>query len=577
MTPKSFPLPQRPARRFLPETFQVGSWDAIQPFYDQLLARALPSLEALRQWFSDRNELEGVLAQDMGWRYIHMTCDTTNKAHKAHYEAYVKEILPHTLPLTQQLDEKALQCPYVDALRQEPGFDILLRCMENSLQIYRPENVPLLTQMQLKARAYGETVGKMTVTLAGQELTLPQAAVQLEVQDRVQRQEAYEKIAQRRLQDVYTLDALYTALVQDRHQIALNAGFSNYRDYAFVAMNRFDYTPQDCFAFHEAIEAEVVPVLNLLAQERAKLLGISSILKPWDKHVDSTGKPPLRPFRDTEDLLDKAIMAFDRLDPFLGHCLRTMKSMKHFDLASRKGKAPGGYNYPLDEIGVPFIFMNAASTRRDLETLLHEGGHAVHSFLTRDLAMHAFKHVPSELAELASMSMELLTIDQWHLFFEDKDDLKRARRQHFVQILEVLAWVAAIDQFQHWVYEHPNHTVSQRTMAWREIFDRFTDSVTDWTGQQAWRACMWQKQLHLFELPFYYIEYGIAQLGAVAVWKRYQEDPAQGLQGYMDALRLGYTRPIPQVYQTAGIAFDFSRTYIKTLVQFIHEQIVYNS
>ncbi|XWN35731.1 MAG: M3 family oligoendopeptidase [Roseivirga sp.] len=565
-------IPQRSARQFLPATFAVTNWEEVQPFYDQLLARELSSLEALRQWFLDRSELEGALSEDAGWRHINMTCDTTNEAYKARYEAYVKEILPQTIPLTHQLNEKALQCPHAQTLRQEPGFDILLRCMDNSFQIYRTENVPLLTQVKLKAREYGQLVGEMTVELSGQELTLQQASVHLEDQDRALRQEVYEKVTQRRLQDKDQLDTLYTALIKDRHQIAVNAGFENFRDYSFVALNRFDYTPQDCFAFHEAVEKEIVPLLDVLAQERKELLGVS-VLKPWDKQVDPTGKPPLRPFRDAQDLLQKSIATFDRLDPFLGNCLRTMEAMGHFDLASRKGKAPGGYNYPLDETGVPFIFMNATATRRDMETMLHEGGHAVHSFLTNDWEINDFKHVPSELAELASMSMELLTMDHWDLFFDNEEDLKRARKQQLVQILDILAWIATIDQFQHWVYEHPGHTLAQRQAAWNEIFDRFADSVTDWSGQEASKDFLWQKQLHLFEVPFYYIEYGIAQLGAVAVWKRYQETPTQGLQGYLEALKLGYTRSIPQVYETAGIAFDFGRSYIKELIQFVQKHV----
>ncbi len=337
-------------------------------------------------------------------------------------------------------------------------------------------------------------------------------------------------------------------------------------------MNRFDYTPQDCFAFHEAVATEVVPILDELAKERKDLLKVQS-LKPWDKQVDPTQKPPLRPFEHTEYLLQKTINIFDSLDPFLGNCLRTMKQMGHFDLESRKGKAPGGYNYPLDETGVPFIFMNATSTLSDMVTLIHEGGHAVHSFLVKDLVLHDFKHFPSELAELASMSMELLTMDHWDLFFAKEQELKRAKRQHLEKILDTLAWVATIDAFQHWVYENPKHTLKQRQAAWLSTLDRFSSKVTDWTGQEDYKACLWQRQLHLFEVPFYYIEYGIAQLGAVAVWRKYQENPTQCLRSYLAALRLGYTHSVPKVYETAGIAFDFSRSYIKELMQFLQGQL----
>ncbi len=565
-------IPKRKAHQFLPQIFAVTQWKDIQPFYEQLLARELASLETLRQWFLDRSELEGSLSEEAGWRYINMTRDTSHQGHRTKYEYYVQEILPQAILLTHQLNEKATRCPYTQTLRQEVGFDILLRCMANSLQIYRPENVPLLTKVMLKAREYGQAVGAMTVELEGQELTLQQATVHLEEQDSALRKEVYEQISQRRLQDKDTLNSLYTALIKDRHQIAANAGFENFRDYSFVAMNRFDYTPQDCFAFHEAIEKEVVPLLNTLAQERKDLLGVS-VLKPWDTLVDPGNQPPLRPFSHADDLLQKTITSFDRLDPFLGDCLRTMQVMGHFDLASRKGKAPGGYNYPLDETGVPFIFMNATATLKDMVTLLHEGGHAVHSFLVKDLVMNDFKHFTSEVAELASMSMELLTMEHWDVFFDHEEDQKRAKKQHLEKIISTLAWVATIDKFQHWVYAHPEHTLTQRQVAWNKIFDQFSDDVTDWSGQEHYKDFLWQKQLHIFEVPFYYIEYGIAQLGAVAVWKRYQENPVQGLQDYLDALKLGYTRTVPQVYQKAGISFEFSRTYIRELMQFLRTHI----
>ena len=568
--PHTPPIPQRRVRQFLPQEFEVTTWEKIQPFYDQLLERTLSSPADLRQWFLDRSELESVLADVAGWRYINTTRDTTNATYRAQYESYLKNILPKMVPMAHQLDKKALACPHAQALQQETGFDILMRCMANNLRIYRSENVPLMTQVALEAQKYGQITGAMTVQLHDEEVTLQQAAVHLEDQDRALREQVYTQVGARRLQDADALNALYSTLIQRRHEIAVNAGFENFRDYAFVALNRFDYTPADCFAFHEAVEKEVVPLLNDLAQERKDLLGVD-VLEPWDQLVDPTGQPPLKPFQDVASLLQNTIAAFDRLDPFLGDCLRTMQAMDHFDLASRKGKAPGGYNYPLDETGVPFIFMNATSTLRDLVTLLHEGGHAVHSFLTKELLPHNFRHTPSELAELASMSMELLTMDHWDLFFEQEQDLKRAKRQHLSKILETLAWVATIDQFQHWVYEHPHHTLAQREAAWVEIFDRFSDSVTDWEGHA--KNFVWQKQLHLFEVPFYYIEYGIAQLGALAVWKRFKEHPQQGLKDYLEALKLGYTRTVPAVYAAAGISFDFSRPYIGELVQFVRNNM----
>ncbi|MCH8318761.1 MAG: M3 family oligoendopeptidase, partial [Bacteroidetes bacterium] len=296
-------------------------------------------------------------------------------------------------------------------------------------------------------------------------------------------------------------------------------------------------------------------------------------LRPWDLQVDKDGFPPLKPFNNTDELIEKTKQCFYRLDPFLGDCLVTMKEMGHLDLESRKGKAPGGYNYPLDEIGVPFIFMNATSTLSDLVTIVHEGGHAVHSFLTKDLELVAFKHTPSEVAELASMSMELISMDHWDLFFDNEKDLLRAKRKHLEQIIETLPWVAVIDKFQHWIYQNPGHKVDERVKKWNEIFDLFSSDVLDWQGLEHYKDYIWQKQLHLYEVPFYYIEYGIAQLGALAVWKNFKENPKKGLEKYLSALRLGYTRPIRDIYETAGIKFDFSKEYIRELIGFVKEEL----
>jgi oligoendopeptidase F len=412
----------------------------------------------------------------------------------------------------------------------------------------------------------------MSVEVNGNELTLQQAGVLIQSTDRELREEVYHKISNRRLQDKNELDSLFSKLISLRTKVASNADFDNFRDYMFAAMGRFDYRPEDCYNFHESVEKEVVPLLDGLSYRRKELLKVEK-LRPWDKAVDPTGKEPLKPFKTGEELLEISTRVFEKIDPYLGERLAIMKEMGHLDLESRKGKAPGGYNYPLAEIGVPFIFMNATSTLRDMVTLMHEGGHAVHSFLTKDLELGAFKHTPSEVAELASMSMELISMDYWNLFFNNEEDLKRAKREHLEQIIETLPWVATIDKFQHWIYEHPEHSDSERRVKWNEIFDNFSDNITDWSGLEENKDYLWQKQLHLFEVPFYYIEYGMAQLGAIAIWKNYRENPKAGLNGYLNALKLGYTATIPEIYKAGGIRFDFSRGYIKELIGFVKNEL----
>lgn len=562
----------RPVRIFLPESFTVTTWEELKPFFDNLLDRSLSSVAELRKWFADRSELESVISEDMAWRYIRMTCYTENQDYLKAYQDFIQNIQPQIAPVSDQLNKKAAACPYLENLEKAPGFDILIRNLRKEIEIFREENVPLYTEINIETQKYAQISGAMTVEFNGKEMTLPQASVLLMSTDRAVRDAIYHKISARRLRDKEQLDKLFSTLVTLRHKVAVNAAFSNFRDYMFKSLGRFDYTPQDCFDFHHAIQREVVPMLNELSKERKAALNVDS-LRPWDKAVDPEGREPLKPFSDGKELAEKTIAVFSKLDPFLGQCLSIMRNMGHLDLESRKGKAPGGYNYPLSEIGVPFIFMNATSTLRDMVTIMHEGGHAIHNFLTRDLELNDFKSTPSEVAELASMSMELISMDHWDLFFTDEAELKRAKREHLEDIIETLPWVATIDKFQHWIYENPGHTPEERKANWDKIFDQFTDTITDWSGLRETKDYLWQKQLHLYEVPFYYIEYGMAQLGAIAVWRNYRRDPQAGLRGYQDALKLGYMKSIPEIYAAARIKFDFSASYIKELMDFVKSEL----
>jgi len=564
-------IPKRPTRKFLPEDFNVTSWKVLEPYFQDLLDRKIDSAAHLEKWFRDRSELEGVISEDMAWRYIRMTCYTENKTYLEAYQDFIQNIQPQIAPVSDHLNRKAAATPFLNDLASKEGYDILIRNLKKDIEIFREENVPLFTEISTESQKYAQISGGMTVTVDGKEMTLQQAAVLLMSTDRKKREEVYRQISARRLRDKDALDELFSKLVRLRHQVAVNAGFSNFRDYMFKALGRFDYTKEDCFKFHEAVAHEVVPLLDEFAKERKRNLKIDS-LRPWDKAVDPNGKDALKPFSNGKELAEKTIAVFHDLDQYLGQCLSIMREMGHLDLESRIGKAPGGYNYPLAEIGVPFIFMNATSTLRDMVTIMHEGGHAVHNFLTRELELNDFKSTPSEVAELASMSMELISMDHWDKFFS-AEDLKRAKREHLEDLIETLPWVATIDKFQHWIYENPNHSIEERKREWNRIFDQFADSATDWSGLQDAKDYMWQKQLHLYEVPFYYIEYGMAQLGAVAVWRNFRKNRQEGLAGYMSALKLGYLRSIPEIYQAANIHFDFSRDYIRELVRFVRAEL----
>lgn len=571
MNTDTLKLPTRPDRPFIGEEFSLQSWDDVKPLYENLLHRSIADADELRQWFLDRSELESYLSENFAWRYIRMTCDTANEDLVNQLNFFIAEIQPQLSAYGNELDKKALASPYLDSLTDQ-GFDITVRGMKKAIEIFRDENIPLQTEMQTEERKYGAIAGAMMVTIDGQEMTLQQASDRLQSTNRTIREEAWRRIWERRYQDHETLDQLFDKLISLRHQVAVNAGFANFRDYVFAAMGRFDYTPDDCVNFHESVAAAVVPMLDQMANDRKQKLSVD-LLRPWDAKVDLDGQPALKPFVTGDDLLNKTITCFDRLDKQLGDYLRIMKAMGHLDLESRKGKAPGGYNYPLEEIGVPFIFMNATSNLRDLVTMVHEGGHAVHSFLTRELPLKSFRNPPMEAAELASMSMELLSMDHWDVFFDNPEELRRAKLQHLESIIETLPWVATIDKFQHWIYENPTHTAAERCDNWLRIYGQFADNVTDWTGFEKYKQYIWQRQLHLYEVPFYYIEYGIAQLGAIGIWRNYRQNPEEGLRGYINALSLGYKTPLRDIYAAANVPFDFSKEHINTLMQFVWNEI----
>lgn len=568
----SLSVPKRPTRQFLPENYKVTNWEELKPYFDKLLQTEINSSEQLEKWLKHRSELESVLSEDAGWRYIRMTCFTENEEYRNSYQDFVENIQPHISPLSDALNKKLVSSPFLKTLEKKEGFDMMVRNIRKEIELFREANIPLFTQISTQTQKYGQITGAMTVELDGKEMTLQQAGVLLMSTDRDKREEVYLSIVQRRLKDKETLDELFSKLLILRDKVASNADFSNFRDYMFKSYGRFDYTPEDCFQFHEAIQSEVVPILDQMAKQRKEKLKVAS-LRPWDKAVDPEGREPLKAFENGKELTEKAIEVFSKLDPYLGQCLTIMREMGHLDLESRKGKAPGGYNYPLAEIGVPFVFMNATSTLRDMTTIMHEGGHAVHNFLTMELPLNDFKSPPMEVAELASMAMELISMDHWDVFFTNEADLKRAKLEHLEDLIETLPWVATIDKFQHWIYENPRHTLEERKSNWNRILNEFADKTTDWSGLQEGKDYLWQKQLHLYEVPFYYIEYGMAQLGAIAVWRNYRNNPQKGLQGYMNALKLGYMKTIPEIYAAADIRFDFSKGYIKELMDFVKEEI----
>lgn len=567
--PQLIHLPKN--RSFVAADLSITDWSVLEPYFEQLAAATLSTREQLETWLAQRSELEAVIDEDQAWRYIRMTCDTTNGTYREAYQFFISEIFPQLAPWDDRLNRQLLASEAIDSI-SDPAFALYRRRVEAAIRLYREENVALQARCKSLESDYGAIIGAMSITHQGQELTLPQAAQLLKSADRSERQQVWQAIVDRRAQDQDQLDELLSQLIGLRHQIATQAGFASYTQYRFLELGRFDYTEADCLQFHEAIGRLVVPLKARFDADRAQELGLEK-LRPWDVKAEAAGKSPLKPFADEAELIERSIGAFANIDPYFGDCLYSMQQMGHFDLSSRKGKAPGGYNYPLLESGAPFIFMNAAGSMEDLETMMHEGGHAVHSFLTKDLSLSAYKSLPSETAELASMSMELISMNQYPLFFDTETEQKRARYEQIQRAVSVLPWIATIDAFQHWLYAHPNHSVAERREKWQEIFNRFASAEIDWSGLEQYLPMQWQGQLHIFEVPFYYIEYGFAQLGALGVWKNYHENPAQALAAYKAGLSLGHTRTIPEVYAAAGVKFDFSADYLAELLAFVNSQL----
>lgn len=554
-------------RHYLSSDFKITTWDHLQPLLEELKNRALNSVADLKQWMKDYSEVEAVISEDGAWRYIKMTCNTQDEKLQNDFNFFVTEIEPPISPYSNELNNKLINCKHIDELEKDTYF-VHVRGVKKSIELYREENIALNTELRQKEQEFGTISAAQTITYNGEEMTMQKAATYFKNNDRSLREKIYYQIQERKGKDETALNNLYTELIQLRHKVALNTGFSNYRDYKHEELGRFDYKVKDCYDFQDAIQKHIVPLVKENEQVRKNMLGLDTY-RPWDKEVDVDGKTPLKPFTTGADLTTKTITCFNAVDPYFAECISIMRNMKRLDLESRIGKAPGGYNYPLMETDVPFIFMNAVGLHRDMVTMVHEGGHAVHAFLAANLELTEFKSTPSEVAELASMSMELISMEHWESFFENKEELKRAKKEQLDSVLKGLPWIASIDKFQHWIYTNPQHTIEERYATWMQISKDFGTGVVDYSGLENNLQRSWQSQLHLYEVPFYYIEYGMAQLGAIAVWRNYKQNPKLALENYKKALALGYTKTIPEIYKTAGIKFDFSPDYVKELADFV--------
>jgi len=559
---------QKRRRKYFSEDFDPANWNQVEFALRELLETQLRNVEDLVLLVEKATELGDIIEEEAAWRYIRMTCNVDKKEYADAFNRFYSEVVAKAQPYEFQLKKKIYESPLKDHLPE--GYHHMMRIVSNDIELFREENIPLQIKERELSNQYGALVGNITVDFDGQKRTLQQLAAYLKEPNRDLRERAWRKRYEGLWSKRQELNQLFDQLKEIRIQQAKNAGFDNYRDYVHKLKGRFEYSPEDLFKFHEAVEKEVVPFLHERTELRRRKLGVESV-RPWDTTVDVDGKV-LKPFETTDELVERAIRTLKRVHPLFGGRLELMRNSGLLDLENRKGKAPGGYNYPLPETGAPFIFMNAVGQSSDVKTILHESGHAMHTFETVDIPISFYRPNRMEIAELASMSMELLTLDHWKEYYKDEEDFKKAKIEELESAISFLPWCMTVDAFQHWIYTHPNHTPQERDEYFAFLMDRFNPGV-DWSELDEEKKTRWMFQLHIFEVPFYYIEYGIAQLGALAIYKRYLKGPESTVEDYIKFLKTGYKVPVDRVYETAGIKLDFSRNYLRGIVEFVAKEL----
>lgn len=536
------------------EHFREASWEDLRPFYEELAKRPLDG-EAAAAWLEDWSRLTDLIAEAYALTVFDYTCNTADPRLEAANLRFGVEIAPRV-----QEQEVRLAARLLDAGFARPGLETMLERFRNQRELFREENVPLFATLEHLSSDYQRLTGTMTARWEDEEVPVPRILPHLEVQDREVRERAFSALYRPYVERRDEMASIFDRMLAARQQVARNAGYESYLDFGHREKNRFDYSPRDCVRWQDAVERSVVPVVARLRERRRERLGVST-LRPWDLTCDPDGLDPLRPFTAGEELIEGAARIFERLDPELGSQFRVMSSERLLDVDSRPGKAPGGYQNELAVRRRPIIFMNASGIQRDVETLLHESGHSFHAFATFDIEPSFQRFPGSEMAELASMSMELLAaplLGRSEGGYYSDADARRARRAHLEGVLTVLPHIASVDAFQHWLYkEEAAADRDERDRAWLTIRERF-DPAVDWSGLEAERVARWYYQHHFFTHPLYYIEYGLAQFAALQVWRNALGDPAGALRAYREALALGATRPLPELYGTAGahLLFD---------------------
>ena len=566
---KVFPFPKR-TRKFLPKNFKVTVWSKLKPYYTELLHRPIENVLELEQWLLDCNEIEAIIKDDFAWRYIRFSQNTLDERVAESYKYAIQELSPKIDVYQHLLAENLLKSPFLNELDTEK-YASYLKQIKTKISFFKKENLSTLADLKVRSKEYSKIFSQIIIHLEGRDIPLQQANVLVSHPNRELRKAVFNKMADSVLKRRAKLDDLFDALLEERQLVAQRANCKNYRDYKFQEYSRRNYTVEDAESFHKSVVEVVLPIVESLDEFRMKKLGLKD-LRPWDLNVNLI-KPSTLPLAKTkEELIRQALICLNKIHPFFSKCMSKMNELGHWDLESRIGKSPEQFNIPLYFSGGAYIFMNAIGTIGDVPMIMNQSGYAIHGCLTANNNLIAPKASPPELTELAAMAIELFSRKYWDVFFENKISVAQAKLWQLEKILRTLPWIAAMDKFQHWVYVHPKHSRAEREMTWIKIHQEFSSKWMNYEGMDSYVARRWHWQIHLYESPFYYFGFGIAQLGAIALWKKYLKAADETVEKYIAALQLEHKLSVPQFYEKAGIKFDFTKANIQDLLNLVKKE-----
>jgi oligoendopeptidase F len=539
--------------------------------FEALLNMKINSLEELTLFLHKQKNLYESVDEKVLRHYITFQCDSFDEENKKRYEFDQQHVKPLYKKYQSLFDQKLLDNPLLNDLPNKV-YGEFIKKLENQAALFSEANLEIEKEEDRLASRYFEIMGSLTSIWDGKEVTISELIAYRENPDREIRKKALESIFTPLLNKEDEIQEILDDLIRLRVEKAKNAGLTSFTEYMFKKYNRFDYTADDCKQFAESVREHVLPLVQQLEKEHKEELKVD-VYYPWDVTGVSPDKKPLKPVESAEELVIKSSKVLGALHPEFEKLVHDMDHKKMFDLTPRKGKSQGGFCESLPETGLSFIFMNFTHTHDDLVTFMHEMGHGIHDFLKRDQELYAYKQIPMESAELASMSMEFLTMDRWTEFYDSEEDFKRAKKELIKRAVGLLPSIMTVDQFQRWLYESPEHTWKERNQMFAKLSDQFRTSVVQWKGYEDIKAKNWMYILHIFEVPFYYIEYAIAQVGALQMYKNYKENPDGTIEKYRAALELGSSKSLPEIYEEAGIKFDFSSETVADLMEFVAKEL----